>query len=95
MNPVKIEYEKDDIYTKTDSEKLNFLIDIAFSNHEQLVKQGLTLYGNGDPEKGLCHQMVAQKLNMDSVKTKFSWLVAILSAVGVTGLGIIATLLVR
>lgn len=95
MDPVKISYAKEDIYEKSDSDKLNFLIDIAFSNHEQLVKQGLTLYGNGDPEKGLCHQMVAQKLNMESVKTKFSWLVAILSAVGVTGLGIIATLLVR
>ena len=95
MNPVRIEYEKEDIYTKTDGEKLNFLIDIAFSNHQQLVNQGLTLYGNGDPEKGLCHQMVTHKLNLDSVKTKFNWLVAILSAVGLTGLGMVATLLVK
>lgn len=60
MNPVKITYEKDDIYDKPDSDKLNFLIDIAFANHEQLIKQGLTLYGNGDsamPEKigGYCY----------------------------------------
>jgi hypothetical protein len=49
MNPVRIEYEKDDIYEKPDSDKLNFLIDIAFSNHQQLVNQGLTLYGSGNP----------------------------------------------
>ena len=53
MNPVKIEYEKDDIYEKSDSDKMNFLIDIAFANHEQIVKKGLTLYGNGDPSKGI------------------------------------------
>ena len=88
MNPVKIEYEKDDIYEKSDSDKLNFLIDIAFANHEQLVKQGLTLYGNGDPEKGLCSQLSTQK-------TKLNWLVGILSAIGVAGLGVITTLLVK
>lgn len=88
MNPVKIEYEKDDIYEKSDSDKLNFLIDIAFANHEQLVKQGLTLYGNGDPEKGLCSQLATQK-------TKMNWLVGILSAIGLAGLGVITTLLVR
>ena len=88
MNPVRIEYEKDDIYEKSDSDKLNFLIDIAFANHEQLVKQGLTLYGNGDPTKGLCSQL-------DKQKTRMNWLVAILSAVGIAGLGIVTTLLVR
>lgn len=88
MNPVRIEYEKEDIYDKPDSDKLNFLIDIAFANHEQLVKQGLTLYGNGDPAKGLCSQI-------DKQKTRLNWLVAILSAVGLTGLGMVATLLVR
>ena len=88
MNPVKIEYEKDDIYEKSDSDKLNFLIDIAFANHEQLVKQGLTLYGNGDPAKGLCSQLATQK-------TRLNWLLAILSVVGTAGLAIITTLLVR
>lgn len=88
MDPVKIEYEKDDIYEKTDSEKLNFLIDIAFSNHQQLVNQGITLYGNGDPAKGLCSQLATQK-------TRLNWLVAILSTVGVAVLGMVATLLVR
>jgi hypothetical protein len=88
VNPVKIEYEKNDIYEKPDSDKLNFLIDIAFANHEQLVKQGLTLYGNGDPEKGLCSQLSTQK-------TKINWLVGILSAVGVCGMGAIVTLLIR
>ena len=88
MTPVKIEYEKEDIYNKTDSEKLNILLDIAFSNHKQLVTQGLTLYGNGDPSKGLCSQL-------DKQKTRMNWLVAILSAVGLTGLGMVATLLVR
>ena len=88
MNPVKITYEKDDIYDKSDSEKLNILLDIAFSNHEQLVNQGLTLYGNGDPAKGLCSQLATQR-------TRLNWLVAILSAVGLAGLGMIGTLLVR
>jgi len=88
MNPVKITYEKDDIYEKSDSEKLNILLDIAFSNHEQLVNQGLTLYGNGDPQKGLCSQLATQK-------TRLNWLLAILSVVGTAGLAIITTLLVR
>lgn len=88
MNPVKITYEKEDIYEKSDSEKLNILLDIAFSNHEQLVNQGLTLYGNGDPTKGLCSQL-------DKQRTRLNWLLAILSAVGIAGLGIVTTLLVR
>ena len=88
MNPVKITYEKDDIYEKSDSEKLNILLDIAFSNHEQLVNQGLTLYGNGDPAKGLCSQLATQR-------TRLNWLLAILSVVGTAGLAIITTLLVK
>lgn len=88
MNPVRIEYEKDDIYEKSDSDKLNFLIEIAFANHKQLTDQGLTLYGNGDPAKGLCSQLATQR-------TRLNWLVGILSAVGLAGLGMVATLLVR
>jgi len=88
MNPVRIEYEKDDIYEKSDSDKLNFLIEIAFANHQQLTQQGLTLYGNGDPAKGLCSQLATQR-------TRLNWLVAILSAVGLAGLGMVTTLLVR
>ena len=95
MNPVKIEYEKEDIYEKSDSDKLNFLIEIAFANHRQLTEQGLTLYGNGDPAKGLCHQMVTQQGNLGLLKTKFNWLLAILSVVGTAGIAIITTLLVR
>lgn len=87
VNPVRIALDKDEVKSKTDSQKLDVLVDIAFANHEQLTEQGLILYGNGDPTKGLCFKVNSQG-------TRLNWLIGILSAVGITALGIVATCLV-
>lgn len=88
MEPVKIELNEADIAKKTDSEKLDTLIKIAFSNHEQLIKQGLILFGNGDPTKGLCHQVAYQG--------KFvKWVVGVGSALGAGAIGLLTNHLLR
>lgn len=88
VDSVKIEVEKDDVYEKSDSEKLNFLIDIAFSNHKQLSTQGKTLFGNGDPKAGLCYRVESQG-------TLLKWLIGILSAVGLAGLAAIGAFITK
>ncbi len=50
--PIKIAFDMDDIEKKSDSEKLNMLLHIAFSNHEALLKHGKVLFGNG--QEGIC-----------------------------------------
>jgi len=80
VNPVRIELNKEEIKSKTDSEKLDVLVDIAFANHTQLTEQGLLLYGNGDPKKGLCFKVA-------TTTTRLNWLIAILSAIGTLCLG--------
>lgn len=87
VDPVKIEIEKADIYYKSDAEKLNFLIDIAFLNHATLIQQGRVIFGNGTPEKGLCFQVASQG-------TRLKWLTALLSSVGIVALGAIGTIIV-
>lgn len=52
MSEIKIGFEMEDIEGKSDSEKLNLLLKIAFLNHESLRKHGEILFGNG--KRGLC-----------------------------------------
>lgn len=52
MEPVRIELSEDDISGKTDSEKLELLLKIAFSNHKALMDHGKILFGNG--KEGIC-----------------------------------------
>jgi hypothetical protein len=88
MEPVKIELNEEDLKGKTDSEKLDTLIKIAFSNHEQLLKQGLILFGNGNPEKGLCHQVAYQG--------KFvKWVVGVGSFIGAGAIGMLTSHLLK
>jgi hypothetical protein len=85
---IAVNLTEENVQKKTDSEKLSALVQIAFATHEQVVKQGLTLYGNGDPQKGLCYKVGSQG-------TRLSWLIGILSAVGVAALGGLAVYVVR
>lgn len=80
VESVRVEMTEEDVQSKTDSEKLSALVKIAFANHEQLSKQGRILFGNGRPKDGLCFKVESQG-------TRLSWLICILSALGVAGIG--------
>lgn len=88
VNPVKIELNVEDVQNMSDSEKLSHLVKIAFANHTLLGEHGLILFGNGDPSKGLCF-----KVNTQS--TRLNWLIGILSALGLSALGIVGACLVN
>ena len=47
-----IELTEAQLESMADSEKLKWLIKIAFANYSELTKQGIILYGNG--KAGLC-----------------------------------------
>jgi len=49
---VTIKFDIDSICDKSESEKLDLLLRIAFSNHQTLVRHGAILFGNG--KEGLC-----------------------------------------
>lgn len=74
VETVKIELNEEDVIQKTDSEKLNTLIKIAFANHQQLAQQGMILFGNGDPKSGLCYKVALQG-------SKLGWLITAVSIV--------------
>lgn len=52
---IKIAFDMEDIEIKTDSEKLNLLLRIAYMNHSKLLEHGSILFGNG--KKGLCERV--------------------------------------
>jgi hypothetical protein len=79
VNPVTIELNVEDVKKKTLEEKVDVLVDIAFANHTLLADHGLIIFGNGNPEKGLCFKVNTQG-------TRLNWLIGILSALGLTGL---------
>lgn len=52
MEEIKIAYDMEDISKKTESEKLDLLLKVAFANHTTLKNHGQILFGNG--KQGLC-----------------------------------------
>ena len=52
MDEIKIAYDMEDISNKSESEKLDLLLKIAFVNHKTLNEHGKILFGNG--KQGLC-----------------------------------------
>lgn len=52
MEDIRVVFELGDIAKMTTDQKIDLLLKIAFSNHENLNKHGKTLYGNG--EQGIC-----------------------------------------
>jgi len=88
VESVKIEMSEEDVQAKTDSEKLSALVKIAFANHEQLAKQGRILFGNGRPKDGLCFKVESQG-------TRLNWLICILSALGLAGIGGVISYVVK
>jgi hypothetical protein len=52
MDEIKIAYDMEDISNKSESDKLDLLLKIAFVNHKTLNEHGKILFGNG--KQGLC-----------------------------------------
>ena len=84
---VKVELTEEKIEEMTDSEKLSTLIRIAFANHTRLNEQSLIIFGNGNPQKGLCYQV-------GILNTKVKWMIAILSPIGVAVLAIVGKIII-
>ena len=52
IEDITVSFDYKDIEKKTQDEKLNLLLKIAFANHSTLKKHGEILFGNG--KEGLC-----------------------------------------
>jgi len=59
---VKIEMDEDSLADMPDSEKLKFLVKIAFANYKTLRAHGEILFGNG--KTGLCQEISTICLNI-------------------------------
>jgi hypothetical protein len=59
---VKIEMDEDSLADMPDSEKLKFLVKIAFANYKTLRAHGEILFGNGNT--GLCQEITSICLNI-------------------------------
>lgn len=75
MDEIKIAYDMEDIEKKTESEKLNLLLKIAFANHTTLINHGKILFGNG--KQGLCDIARFNKLAIKGL-----WAVFVIAIVG-------------
>lgn len=65
MTEIKIAYDEEDITGKSDSEKLNLLLKIAFVNHRTLADHGKILFGNGTA--GLCDKVRSNSRSLQVV----------------------------
>jgi hypothetical protein len=59
---VKIEMDEDSLADMPDSDKLKFLVKIAFANYKTLRAHGEILFGNG--KTGLCQEITSICLNI-------------------------------
>jgi hypothetical protein len=75
MDEIKIAFDMEDIEQKTESEKLNLLLKIAFSNHSVLSDHSKILFGNG--KQGLCDVARYNKAAINSL-----WAVFVLAIIG-------------
>ena len=64
MTGIKIEYNEDQIFNMSDTEKLNVLVKIGLANRRDLDYQHKILCGNGDPDEGLCAKMLSTSLHI-------------------------------
>jgi hypothetical protein len=75
MDEIKIAYDMEDISNKSESEKLDLLLKIAFANHTTLVKHGEILFGNG--KQGLC-----DIVRFNSTAINGLWAVFVIAVIG-------------
>lgn len=62
---VKIEMDEDSLADMPDSDKLKFLVKIAFANYKTLRAHGEILFGNG--KTGLCQEITSICLNIKGI----------------------------
>ena len=67
MAGIKIEYNEDQILAMSDTEKLNVLVKIGLANRSDLDHQHKTLFGNGDPDEGLCAKVLSTALHIKAL----------------------------
>jgi len=79
MDEIKIAYDIEDISTKTESEKLDLLLKIAFVNHRTLNEHGKILFGNG--KQGLCD---IARFNSKAINGL--WAVFVIAIIGFAGI---------
>ncbi len=75
---IKIAYDMEDIESKTESEKLNLLLKIAFASHVTLETHSKILFGNG--KQGLCDTARFNKVAIAGL-----WAVFVTAALGFAG----------
>lgn len=78
MDEIKVAFDMESIESKSESEKLNLLLRIAFASHLTLENHSKILFGNG--KQGLCDTARFNKLAI-----KVLWAVFILSVSGFAG----------
>jgi hypothetical protein len=78
MDEIKVAFDMESIESKSESEKLNLLLRIAFASHLTLESHSKILFGNG--KQGLCDVARFNKLAI-----KVLWAVFILSVSGFAG----------
>lgn len=76
---IKIEFDMEDIASKTVDEKLTLLLRIAFLNHETLKSHGKLLYGNG--ESGICDMTRSHGHAIKAI-----WAILMILVAGIVGL---------
>ena len=81
MADVKIDLNEDDIQKMSDSQKLGALVKVAFANHNLLIDHGKIIFGNGDPEKGLCFQVANHSTILKQISTIMWWIIGIFGSV--------------
>ena len=75
MDEIKIAYDMEDISNKSESEKLDLLLKIAFANHKTLSDHGRILFGNG--KEGLCDIARFNRVAINGL-----WAVFVLAIIG-------------
>lgn len=58
VDSVRVELNEEDIAKMSDSDKLTFLVKIAFANRNDLIQVNRILFGNG--KKGMCEKVLVQ-----------------------------------
>lgn len=78
MDEIKVAFDMESIESKSESEKLNLLLRIAFASHLTLESHSKILFGNG--EQGLCDTTRFNKLAIKGL-----WAVFITAVLGFAG----------
>jgi hypothetical protein len=79
MDEIKIAYDMEDISNKSESEKLDLLLKIAFVNHKTLNDHCKILFGNG--KQGLCD---IARFNSKAINGL--WAVFVIAIIGFAGI---------